>query len=122
MSARIGSDRQTVAKRQDKIVAMTADGFSASEIASVLGICRRSVYRARQRREVSRPQPGPLTADELSRAERMLDEGYPYTEVAQALGRGLTTISERFPGRGLSRSEVGDYAAMRRRARQRGLL
>lgn len=94
---------------------MTRNGLSAPQIAEELGVTERTVIRDRIETGCAKVRSTLLTEDELRIAAEMLDDGCPYTEVAQTLGRSATTMAARFPGRGLTHAESGMYNAARRR-------
>lgn len=90
----------TIAARRARVVALTQQGFTATEIAAVEGLTMRTVYRIRQELGASRERFAPLSDDELRTAAQLLDDGCSCSEVARTLGRNQTTISKHFPGRG----------------------
>lgn len=114
------SSREVIAARRARVVTLTRQGASISEIAVTLGITSRSVCRIRSElgANVGRPQ-APLTETELRTAATLLDEGCPYSEVARTIGRAPRSIRRYFPGRGWSPSESGCFAVAVRRANQR---
>ena len=91
----------------EEIAAMTRQGLSQKIISEKLGITVRSVQRGCRRMGLSRPAYSKMSADELARAEKMLDDGESIRQVAETLGRGWDTISRYFPGRSLDPAEAG---------------
>jgi DNA-binding NarL/FixJ family response regulator len=101
--------------RRDRVAEMTRNGLTAPQIAEELRVTERTVVRDRVELGCAQPPRPKLTEDELRIAAEMLDDGCPYTEVAQTLGRSTTTMAARFPGKGLTHAEMGMYNAARRR-------
>lgn len=100
------------------------------QTSAELGISERSVERARRRladqgllelREPLRP----YTPEELDFALYLLEDGAPYTEVAETLGRHARSLSKKLPGYGQTRSETSMVAKARTKfewwLRDRGL-
>ena len=104
-----------VAWRRDRVMELTRDGRSARDIAEILGITERSVLRHRRAAGLSREPGTPMTADELRRAEALLNDGCSLQEVARTLGRSARTIKRRFPGRAWTRAQIDEHLSMIRR-------
>ena len=91
-------------------------GLSAAQIAERAGCTARTVTRWRASEGLT--QPGPVTvgvrvsAERLAAAERMLDDGAPYQEVARTLGMHQHTLRRHFPGRQWTKHQSGVFAAM----------
>lgn len=83
---------------EQRILELNRAGWSDERIAVQLGICSRTVLRARHRNGI-RFEPKVLTAEELRRAEQMLDDGASYGELARTLGFTPAAFQRRFPGR-----------------------
>jgi len=98
----------------DELVAkLTRQGWSAQQIADHLNVTTRTVTRSRKRSGVDKPPPQWMTAEEIARAEQMLDDGASLTEVARTLDRHPVSIWKRFPGRGWTDEQTGQYNALR---------
>jgi hypothetical protein len=100
--------------RRAEVVRLTALGFSAAQIAVWLGISARHVQRCRAAAGITQPCATPLTADEIARAEQMLDDGASLKEVARTLGRCREAIERRFPGRAWTPTQVAEWRHMKR--------
>ena len=106
--------------RRERVIARTLQGASASEVAAIEGITRRSVERIRSELGVSlRPSPEPMTECELDTAAALLDDGCSYAEVARTLGRTPRAIRRHFPGRGWPPGEGARLAMATRWANHR---
>lgn len=53
------------------------------------------------------------------RALALLDDGASYTETARTIGKGRTWVAMRFPGRGWTHAQGGQYGCMLRWADKR---
>lgn len=96
------------AERDDRIARLTRGGYTAPQIAAIVGVTERTVQRVRGRRGVAKPFCGnPLTADEIRRAADMLDDGASYGEVARTLGRNVATLRKHLRGRSIWRPGSG---------------
>jgi IS30 family transposase len=100
-----------MAYRRERVAQWTRAGVSIAEIAARLNITERSVQRYRRRAGVSLPAGERLTADELARAEQLLDDGCSGNEVARTIGRSDTTIRRHFPGRGWTPEQTYEHIA-----------
>lgn len=109
---------QTEARRQ-RIVELTQLGWSAAEIAHECKTTARTVERTRVKMGVAQPPPRRLTADEVARIEAMLADGASITDVARSVGRSIDYLQRRFRGRGWTRSQAGQFAALRWQMRSR---
>lgn len=96
--------RAILERRRERVVELTREGHTAPTIADILGCSVRTVQRIRTERGVSQAlQFSPMTPDELAQAQRLLEDGCSYGEVARTLGRTHNTIARHFPGSGWSR-------------------
>lgn len=71
---------------------------TARAVARHYGVTTRTIQRWRGAVGVARPGWVHMTADELARAKAMLDDGCPYSEVAETIGRTAHQMRRRFPG------------------------
>lgn len=95
----------------ERVVALTKQGWSAQAIAEELGCGPSTVRRARQRAGVARPAPRFLTPDEIATVEALLADGASLAEAARSIGRQhSTSLVHRFPGRGWTAQESGQFA------------
>ena len=97
----------------ERVEQLTLRGLSLTRIAEIMGCSERAVSRARKRIGVAQPIPRWMTAEEIALAERMLDDGASLTEVARTLDRHPTALWKRFPGRGWTSEQTGQYNALR---------
>jgi IS30 family transposase len=105
--------------RRARVVELTRQGFSATEIAGILSITKRSVTRIRSDAGIAQQiEVVPLTEDERRSAAALLDDGCSISEVARTLGRCDTTIHKHFPGRGWPKGEGGRLACFNRWIRE----
>lgn len=120
MSTNRGMDMTTEAKqhRRNTIVELTKQGYSATEIASQLGITKRSVVRNRRAAGISRPGANLITETELAAARQLLEDGASYGEVGRTLGRSQSSIAAHLPGYGWTREMSSAYALMCKRFNQ----
>ncbi|OFB37983.1 hypothetical protein BA059_16795 [Mycolicibacterium sp. (ex Dasyatis americana)] len=100
-------------ERCAEITQLTRAGHTASEIAKQLGITTRTVVRHRHAGGCAKPTPNWLTDDQIRLAESLLDDGASYTEVAQTIGCTAQSVSERFPGRGYTRSQANEMRRLK---------
>lgn len=107
-----GLTREQLAERNERIARMTQQGMSAKQIGIELRITARTVVRVRRAQGVALPAPKPLTAEEIRRANELLDDGYSLNEVARTIGRCIDSVRHHFPGRGWSRRECSEYASL----------
>lgn len=107
------------AERNEKIAEMTRAGLTTLEIAAWMQLSKRTVTRARRKVGASIRGPEiPMSADELRRAEIMFEDGCSASEVARTLGRSPSAILRKFPGRGWTHVQCGEYAAVVRQSRK----
>ncbi|OIN80757.1 helix-turn-helix domain-containing protein [Mycobacterium malmoense] len=84
----------------ERIAALAAAGYRSRQIAETVGVCVRTVQRARRVAGVPAPFCGnQLSAEELRRAAAMLDDGASYREVGRTLGRSATAVMRNLRGR-----------------------
>jgi hypothetical protein len=99
------------AARRARVVALTREGRSATDIAFILGISVRSVTRNRALAGLTANyvRPPVPSEDQLLAAKWLLVDGASYPEVARTLGFNATTWRKHFPGYAWSRSEAGAH-------------
>lgn len=88
---------------------MTAAGMSGREIARTIDIAPSTVFRMRKEAEVTGRVNRPWQDDELRRAEAHLEDGCSLSEVARTLGRPLSSVRKKFPGRRWTHQQVNDH-------------
>jgi transposase len=76
---------------------MTRQGYSITEIALAVGVSDRTVSRYRLQLGLTKPPHVPWTEEEHAFAERLLQDGCPYREVARTLGRDYKTVMRHHP-------------------------
>lgn len=86
------------AERRAKVAELHALNYTTAEIAARIGITPRSVLRAKVAAGLSRPPVPRFTIEEYCAAQKMLDDGAPYAEVARTLGRSHNTLVRHLPG------------------------
>lgn len=109
MGRRVSTTPAALEERRDRIAALTRQGWSAAAIARELGVTVRTVVRAREHRDCRVYVPRRFTADEIAQVEAMLDDGCSYTEVARTLGRNVTVVLQRWPGRGWTKAQAAAH-------------
>lgn len=100
---------------------LSDSGVSVPEMASRLGVSKKTVQR--WRRETGRtPQPVspyagyPVSPDRLAAAERLLEDGAPVIEVVRTLGMHERTVRAHFPHRvRWSQSDAGRHSSVLRK-------
>jgi hypothetical protein len=86
---------------------MVRSGLTAREIADRLGITQRSVFRLKAAAGLTRPHR-PMTPDELTTAEHLIDEGASLREAARTLDRSPRVLNDRYPGRGFTPAQAAE--------------
>lgn len=99
---------------RDRIITLARYGYTTAEIADHLGCSARTVQRHRSAAGVGTLKVPNLSADEVARAAELLDDGASYRETARTLGRGVSQIIARFPGRGWTRDQINEYRVMKK--------
>jgi transposase len=107
-------DAESLRLRHKRILELSQRGVPIAEIAATFGITDRSVKRIRARYGLSKPAPKRMSPAEIAQAERMLDDGASFLEVARTLQRHPSVIQRRFPGRGWTLKQCGEHAAFLR--------
>lgn len=98
--------------RRDRAIHLTAEGWTAQQIADNLGVTQRTVYRYRQTAGISQPKPPALSSGERDFARRLLLDGCSYNEVARTLGRSMDCVLRNFPGFGWDRRQINEFMAI----------
>lgn len=99
----------------DLIVRYTEQGLGRQEIADRIGCSVDTVSNVRRRRGVPVQRSYRLSAEQLARAEQLLDDGASFAEAARSIGSTTSAVARRFPGRGWSYRECGLFTAMLRK-------
>lgn len=102
------------AERLARVKDLTAQGYTAPEIAARLKVSTRTVVRYRHAAGCAQPPPRHLTADIIAAAGKLLDDGCPYEEAARTLGVSSWAIAARYPGRAWTRSQVAAFGGLNR--------
>lgn len=113
-----GLTEADIERRWRRVVELSHRGVPVAEIASQLGISQTHVYRIRAQRIGAKTPRRNLSAEEIATAQRLLDEGASYAEVARTLGRERSVIRRRFPGCGWTPQQGSDHAAWLRQFRR----
>ena len=98
----------------DRVAELTRQGHSAAEIAGILGVTKRTVQRARERRGVQQKDHSvsPMTEAERARALELFADGASVTEVARTLGRAPKTIYRHFGEYSWSKEQITESRVM----------
>lgn len=104
----------------DTAVRMTKHGHTASEIATRLGVSKRTVQRWRHNAGIALPARNntPVTEDRLAEAKKLLEDGASRSEVQRTLHMSEGTLHKYFPGCGWSVQQSTQFAMAVRRANQ----
>lgn len=105
---------EVATERRDRIVKLTARGWTAQEIADLLGVTARTVTRGRRAAGIAKPRHLPMTDDEKRAAKTLLDDGASYEEVARTIGRSSKTLARHLPGYTLGRKLAAEAATLGR--------
>lgn len=107
---------------EDTILERAADmkrrrpDLSQRDIARAMGVSVRQVQRGCRRiLGPEKPPATPYSQEERARIIAMLEDGCPYTEVAETLGRSAPRLNKAFPGYALSKSEIAEIRHMKMR-------
>jgi hypothetical protein len=107
------NDPEELAERRERIAELARNGWDDTRIARELALSTRTVLRYRHRLGLPvREQSPRLSASEIDAAQRLLDDGCSYGEVARTLGRCRATITKHFPGYEMSPAEGGRIAQL----------
>ncbi|MFV8049764.1 hypothetical protein [Mycobacterium sp. 48b] len=109
---------------ENRIVELTKQDQSAALIAEIIGTTKRTVQRVRSRRHATvsqRRYPHQLTAEQISTAEQLLDDGASYAEVGRTIGIDPQSVQLRWPNRGWTPQMRGQHSAFIRNMRKRGI-
>lgn len=71
---------------------------TAKAVAQHYDVTPRTIQRWRRAVGVAEPAPEHLSPEDVARARAMLDDGCPYSEVAETVGRSANWLRRRFPG------------------------
>ena len=111
-------DQADRAVRDERIVTMTREGLSASQIGAALGCTARTVTRVRARLDcLVHEKARPLTDAQLEAADQLLSDGCSIAEAARTVGASEMGLHRRFPGRAWNRAQISEYNALCRRMR-----
>lgn len=107
--------KKRAAARSEAICELFLDGRSIPDIAARVGISTRLVEcrLIDNGLRTAAPSKARMTAEEIEKARRMLDDGQSYYAVGEVLGRAQQTIERNVPGYAkLTPSEAGERAAL----------
>lgn len=113
----VTNHQENVQERIRRVEVMTRQGMSIPGIAAVLHVHPRSVVRYRSRAGIAQVPRARWTSEQKRQALRMLEDGYPYSEVGETLGMSPGRLGKVFPGFGMSKADSGRLAALARRMR-----
>jgi methylphosphotriester-DNA--protein-cysteine methyltransferase len=119
------AQQASAAERHQRIAELTRQGLSAPQIAEMLGVTPRTVVRGRKATGTlvgPAPQEFWLTAEQIDRAEQLLDDGCSLVEVARTIGCTWTSVWKRWQHRGWTKQQAGEYAALIRDMKRNGLV
>jgi hypothetical protein len=106
---------EDIERRREQVKSMTLAGWTAEAIAHELGVTARTVQRDREDRKCIRPRSAPISAEDITLAGEMLDEGMPLAEVGRTLGHSTHVLARHFTDRVVDRRAIYDYVAAMRR-------
>lgn len=95
-----------------RIIAMTRQGYSARRIAEALNTTARTIVRHRNALGIAQASNPPHPKEVRDRAKELLDDGASYSEVARTVGASITQISRWHPGRGWDGHTCTEYATL----------
>lgn len=118
-----------MSKRYDHVLIaeLSLNGMSASQIAEQVGCNRRTVIRVSKTQGITAPSSNefvskPISADRLTAAKELLDDGAPHAEVAAALRINRRTLQKHFPGTQWTKEQKASHLAAIRSARKAGVF
>jgi transposase len=88
---------------------MTMVGHTAREIGDALGVHKATVWRMRKELEITGRVNRPWTADELNKAALLFDDGCSLKEVSRTIGRPISSVRKKFPGRGWTLAQAAHH-------------
>lgn len=106
------------AERQERVVQLSEQGWSASAIAEELSIHTRSVQKIRTKSGWSTAKVTQTLEWQKLRAKRLLHDGASYQEVARTLSRSPSTVAAWHPGFQWSNQKAGQAATLARKAKK----
>lgn len=113
-----GLTLEDVRERDKRILELTQRNVPIRLIAEQLGIHERSVMRARNRMNMAKPSPRRFTAEEIAQVESMLADGCSIAEVARTIGRHPATVWNRWPHRGWTNVQCGEWSVLMSKVRR----
>lgn len=111
MRGRNSREWADITHRRRMVAQLDVAGHSASSIALMLNVCRKTIERDRAELKLSPPKAPLITAEELARAQQLLEEGCNYAEVGRTLKRSSHTLRRHLPGYTLDRFQIAELAA-----------
>lgn len=118
-----------MSKRYDHelIAELSLNGMSASQIAEKVGCTSRTVTRVRKAYGITAPSSNefgnqPISADRLTAAKAMLDDGAPHSEVSATLRIHQRNLQKHFPGTQWTKAQKASHLAAIRSARKAGVF
>lgn len=97
----------------NEILELSRAGVSLKQQSARLGVSVSHITRARVRLGVAKKVPK-MTREQLDRMAELLDDGVSYKEVARTMNVFPKTVRERFPGRGWTHQECGQFGMLNR--------
>lgn len=97
-----------VQARRAQVLALSEAGKSVREISRTLGINEDLVAADRVRIGFAKDRRKVWTEEETRRAQALLDDGCPYSEVSRTLGISVACLQHKFPGRGWRGNQLGN--------------
>lgn len=95
-------------ERMQVVRSLLARGLTVYEIGARLGVTSRTVERDKKDLKLTRRVAG-WSVREYCLACIILTEGASYNEVARTIGRDPNAVKRRFPGRGWTGRETGEF-------------
>lgn len=81
------------------VARMTKAGLSASQIQAETGISKSTIWKMRRELGITGRQNRPWTQEEIDLATKLFDDGCSLKEVCRTVGRPMSSVRTRFPGR-----------------------
>jgi DNA-binding CsgD family transcriptional regulator len=112
------------AARRARVVALTREGRSATDIAFIVGITARNVskHRAAAGLTAGYVRADRLSEDELLAAKVLLVDGASYAEVGRTLGRSPDTLAKHLPGYAWTKADAARQSILSRQLRELAVL
>ncbi|UZT28743.1 helix-turn-helix DNA binding protein [Nocardia phage NS-I] len=92
--------RERAEERRSEVRRLRRAGKTVAQVAETLGVARETVSRDLKALGMGTPVRR-VSAEDWARAEALLDDGASYSEAARTIGVAVSTVRNRYPGRGM---------------------